>query len=61
MTDEIISRSMILGPIPVAARFKAWVYSRSLAGNEGFESHRVHRCLCVVNVVFCEVAFSASG
>ena len=46
---------------PLAVRSNAWVWSRLLAGNEEFESHRVHGCLSVVNVVFCEVEVSTSG
>jgi hypothetical protein len=41
------------GPIPVAARSKAW--------DCGFESSRGHGCLSVVSVVCCQVEVSASG
>jgi hypothetical protein len=39
--------------ISMAARSKAWVCGRSLAG--GFESRRGHECLSVVSVVCCQV------
>ena len=48
-------------PIPVAARSKAWVGGRSLAGDYGFESCRGHECLSVVSVVSCQVEVSATS
>ena len=35
----------------MAARSKAWVYGRSLAGIEGFVSRRVHEYFSLVSVV----------
>jgi hypothetical protein len=48
-------------PIPVAVRSKAWVCSRLLAGDCGFESHLGHGCLSLVSVVCCQVEVSATG
>jgi len=48
-------------PIPVAARSKAWVCSRSLARIAGFESCLGHGNLSVVSVVCCQVEFCALG
>jgi len=47
-----------LGPVPMAARSKVWVYGRSLAG---FESNRGHGCLSRVSVVCCQLEVSESG
>jgi hypothetical protein len=44
----------------VAARSKAWVCGRSLAGIGGFESRKVHGSLSLVNVVCCQVEVSSS-
>ena len=46
-------------PIPVAARSKAWVCSRSLTGIAVSNSARGHGCLSVVSVVCCQVEVSA--
>jgi len=50
--------TLILGvPIPVAARSKAWVSGRSLAG----KTDRIppgHGCLSLGSVVFCQVKFN---
>jgi hypothetical protein len=48
-------------PVPVAARSKAWVCGRSLAGIAGSNSARGHGCLSVVSVVCCQVEVSATG
>jgi hypothetical protein len=48
-------------PIPAASRSRAWVCGCSLDGDCGFESHRGHGCLSLMNVVCCEVVVSASG
>jgi hypothetical protein len=48
-------------PIPVAARFKAWVYGRTLAGIVGFNSRRGHGCLSLVSVVYCQIEVFATG
>jgi hypothetical protein len=45
----------------VAAQSKAWVYGRSLAGIAGSNPAGGHGCLCLVDVVCCEVEVSASG
>jgi hypothetical protein len=45
----------VMKPIPVATRSKAWVSCRC-----GFESHRGHGCLSLVNVVCCQVEVSAT-
>jgi len=42
-------------PVPANARSKAKVCRRSPAVSRGFEYHRGHVCLSVVNVVFCQV------
>ena len=47
--------------ISVAARSKAWVCSRSLAGICGFNSPYGDDCLSVVSVVCCQVEVSATG
>ena len=48
-------------PVPVAARSKAWVWGRWLAGIAGFESRRGHGYLSVVSVVCCQVEVSATS
>jgi hypothetical protein len=48
-------------PIPVAARSKAWVCGRSLAGTVGSNSAGRYGCLSLVSVVCCQVEVSASG
>jgi len=52
-----------VAPIPVAARSKAWVCGRLLAGIAGSNPARVWMCVCVsvVSVVCCQVEASASG
>ena len=47
-------------PVPVAARSKAWVFGRSPAEIVGSNPTGGHGCLCVVNVVCCQVDFSAT-
>jgi hypothetical protein len=47
--------------IAVAARSKAWVYDRSLAGIAGLNPAGGHGCRSVVSVVCCQVEVSASG
>jgi hypothetical protein len=47
-------------PIPVAARSKAWVYGRSLAGIVG-SNPTEGMDVCVVFVVCCQVEVSVSG
>ena len=47
-------------PVPVAARSKVWVCSRSLAGIVGLNPTRGHGCLSVVSVVCCQVEVSAT-
>jgi hypothetical protein len=48
-------------PIPTAARSKEWVRSRSLAGIAGSNPTGMYWCLSLVNVVFYQVDFSATG
>ena len=48
-------------PVPVAARSKAWVCGRSLAGIVGSNQAGGHGCLSLVSVVCYHVEFSASG
>ena len=48
-------------PIPVAARSKAWVSVRSLAGIVGLNPGGCMGCLSVVSVVCCQVDVSESG
>jgi hypothetical protein len=45
----------------MAARYKAWGCSRSLAGIPGWNSAGGHGCLSVVSDVCCQVEVSASG
>jgi hypothetical protein len=45
----------------VAARSKAWVRGRSLAGNCGFKSYWAYECQSLVHVVCCPAGVSASG
>jgi hypothetical protein len=45
----------------VAARCKAWVYGRSLAGIVGSNPARGHGCLSLVSVVCCQVEVSATS
>jgi hypothetical protein len=47
--------------IPLAAWSKAWVCDRSLAGIAGSNPTVGHGCLCVVNVVCCQVEVSATS
>jgi len=49
----------ICGSIPAAARSKAWVCGRLLAGIAG--SNPAGAWMSLVNVVFCQVEISASG
>jgi len=49
------------GPVPVAARSKAWVCGRSPAGIAGSNPMGGHEWLYVVCVVCCEVEGSATG
>jgi hypothetical protein len=49
------------GSVPVAARSKAWVCSRSLAGITGSNPGWEHGCRSLVSVVCCQVEVSASG
>ena len=49
-------------PIPVAARFKAWVYGYPLAGIAvSNPAGGMDVCPSLVNVVCCQVEASASG
>ena len=48
-------------PNPVAARSKAQVCDRSLAGVAGSNPTGGHGCLSVVSVVCCQIEVSASG
>jgi len=48
-------------PIPMVARYRAWVRGGSLAGNCGFEYYRGHGCLSVLSVICCQVEVSATG
>ena len=53
--------NIILLPLTVAARSKACVCGRSLAGIVGFESHRGHGCLSLLSsVVCCQVEVSST-
>jgi hypothetical protein len=52
---------ILFKPIPVAALSKAWVCGLSLAAIAGSNPAGGHGCLSVVNVVWCQVDFSASG
>jgi hypothetical protein len=45
----------------MAARSKAWVYGRSLAGIAGSNSVGGHGRLSVVSVASCQVGVSATG
>jgi hypothetical protein len=47
-------------PIPVAARFKAWVYGRSLTGIVG-SNLTGGMDVCLVSVVCCQVEVSSTG
>ena len=49
-----------MAPIPLAARSKAWVWGRSLAGNVG-SNPAGGMDVCVVSVVWCQAEVSASG
>ena len=44
----------------MAAKFKAWVCSRSFSGAAGSNSAGGHGCLSGVSVVCCQVEVSAS-
>jgi len=48
-------------PIPVAARYKAWVCGRSLAGIADSNSTSGHGCLSVVSFVCCQIEVSATS
>ena len=49
-------------PIPVAARSKAWICGRSLAGIAGSNpAGGMDVYVCRVSVVCCQVEVSASG
>jgi hypothetical protein len=45
----------------VAARSKAWVCGRSLAGIAGSDPAGGHGCLSLVSVVCCQIEVSATG
>jgi hypothetical protein len=45
----------------VAARSKAWVYGRSLAGTVGSNPAGGHGCLSLVSVVCCQIEVSVTG
>ena len=48
--------------IPAFARRKAWVWDLWLAGITGSNSTRdISVCLSVVNIVWCQVEFSANS
>ena len=47
-------------PISVAARSKAWVYGRSLAGTVGSNLAGGHGCLSVLSIVCCQIDVSAT-
>ena len=58
-TDKVISIAYLRNaPIPVAARFKAWVCGRSLAGTAGSNPAWGTG---VVSVVCCQTEVSVSG
>ena len=46
-------------PIPVAARFKAWVCGRSLAGIAGSNPGGGHGCVSIVSDVCCYVQITS--
>jgi hypothetical protein len=48
-------------PISGAARCKAWVYGRSLAGIAGSNPAGGQECVSVVDVVCCQVEVSTTG
>ena len=48
-------------PVPVDARYNAWVYGRSPAEIVGSNPTGGHGCLSVVSVVCCQVEVSATG
>jgi len=48
-------------PSPLAARSKAWVYGRSLAGIAGSNSGGGHGFLSLGRVVCCQVGVSVTG
>ena len=52
---------LMLEPIPVASRSKAWVYGQSLAGNAGSNPVEGRGCLSVASGVCCQVEVSVSG
>jgi hypothetical protein len=54
-------RHMSIPPVPVAARSKAWVCGRSLAGIAVSNAAGGHRCPSCVGVVCCQVEVSATG
>jgi len=51
----------IIGPVPVAARSKAYVCGRSPAGIVGSNPTGGHGCLSVVSVVCYQVEVSATS
>ena len=55
---EIVKKSM---PIPVAARFKAWVCGRSPAEIVSSNPTGENGCLSVVSVMCCQVEVSATS
>jgi hypothetical protein len=60
--NHLVYSKSYVRPIPVAARSKACVCGRSLAGICGFESHRGHGCLSVFWIVACcQVEVPAAG
>jgi hypothetical protein len=58
---DVIFQCIVLSPIPVAARSKAWVCSRSGAGIAGSNLIGGHGCLSLVSVVYCQVEVPAPG
>jgi len=54
-------RHMTRPAVPVAARSKAWVCGRSLAGIAGSNAAGRHGCLSPVSVVCCQAEGSATG
>jgi hypothetical protein len=48
-------------PIPVAARSKAWVCGRSVAGIAGSNPTKGHGCRSFVSLMCCQTEVSASG
>ena len=53
--------AIVIVSVPVAARSRAWVCGRSLAGVAGSNPAGRHGCLSVVSVVCCQAEVSVSG